>query len=164
MADGFSVFEQGIDRVAQRLPGLPRQEVMLTRLYFFLFGTLNEDLNRVLAEHGLNTTTMLALTMIYSRPDNKIIPSDLSLAIVSSRTHITRLADDLVKNGWVDRRACSADRRKVFLSLTEKGRQLVEKVLPAQWRYVTELWSCFTQEEKALFEALLHRLLARTTK
>ncbi len=164
MADSFTVFEHGIDNVAQRLPGLPRQEVVLTRLYFFLFAKLNEDLNRLLAEHGLNTSTLLALTMLYSRPDNKIIPSDLSLVMVSSRTNITRLADDLVKNGWVDRRACREDRRKVFLLLTAKGREMVEKVLPVQWAHVIDLWSGFAPEEKALLEALLRKLLARVAQ
>lgn len=161
MTDSFAIFEQGIDNVSQRLPGLPRQEVVLTRLCLFLFAQFNEDLNRLLANYELNTGSMLALTVLYARADNKITPSDLSLVLVSSRTHVTRLADDLVKNGWVDRRACREDRRKVFLSLTEKGRQAVEGVLPAQWRHLTELWSDFTPGEKTLLEELLRRLLAR---
>ncbi len=159
MEQGFQVFEQGIGRVAEAFPGLPRQQVILTRLYFFLFRRLNDGLNRMLADHGLNTTTMLALTMIYARPDHKIIPSDLSLALTSSRTNVTRLADELVANGWVERQACREDRRKIFLYLTALGCARVEKVLPRQWDHVTQVWSCLSPEEATLLESLLRKLL-----
>lgn len=160
MAESFKVFERGIDHVAQRFPEMPREEVILTRLYFFVFRRLNDRLNRVLAEHNLNTTTMLALVMIYARPEGKINPSDLSLSMISSKTNITRLADDLVRQGWVSRKACAQDRRKIFLSLTDEGRSLVEQILPIQWEQIRDIWAPFSPDEQTLFEALLRKLLA----
>jgi MarR family transcriptional repressor of emrRAB len=81
--------------------------------------------------------------------------------MVSSRTNITRLSDKLVKKGWVERNTSGEDRRRVVLSLTRKGRELVETVLPHQWHDYRELWSDFGPDELEQFERLLRKLLVR---
>lgn len=158
MSQGFFSFEQRIQRVAARHPEMPQGEVVLTRLFFFVFKSLDDYFNLALAPYGLTTTTYLALVMIYASEDNAVNPSQLSAALVSSRPSATRLADELVKNGWVKRRPCTEDRRRVDLSLTAAGRALVEKVLPAQWRRVKALWSGFNEEERSTLERLLRKL------
>lgn len=155
----FKCFEDGIDNVARRFPGSPRQEVLLTRLYYHVFKSLNDDINQSLGQHGLNSTTWFALLMLYGSGENAINPSDLSHAMVSSRTNITRLADELVEKGWVERRDCKDDRRRVFLSLTPEGEALVEKVLPLQRAHVRALWQGFAPAELKSLEKLLRKFL-----
>jgi MarR family transcriptional repressor of emrRAB len=155
----FSFFELGIERVARRLPGMPKHRVVLNRLFFFVFKELDELYNQRLAEHGLNSTAFLALVMLYSSEENRLNPCDLSDALISSRTNVTRLADDLVGAGWVGRQASTEDRRRIELSLTEAGRALVERVLPPVWDLVGEQWSDFSATEIAEFDRLLRKLL-----
>jgi MarR family transcriptional repressor of emrRAB len=161
MLDSFKPFEHGIENAARRFPGLPKREVLLTRLYYHVFFKLNESANRSLKAYGLNSTTWIALILIYSSPDNAINPSDLSEFLASSRTNITRLADQLVKKNLVIRRACEKDRRRCFLSLTDAGIALVEKILPTQQERLKKHWEKFTEEEMKLFEALLRKLLKK---
>lgn len=160
MEHEFSFFELGIDRISRRLPGMPRDRVVINRLFFFVFKALDDTYNRRLADYGLNSTTFLALAMLYSSEDSPLNPCDLSDALIASRTNVTRLADELVGAGWVARKASTEDRRRVELSLTEAGSALVERVLPAIWDLVREQWSDFSAAEIAEFDRLLRKLLA----
>ena len=159
MDHAFSYFEQGIDRVARRLSGMPQDRVVLNRLLFFVVGELDDSYNRVLADHGLNSTRFMALAMIYSSENNKLNPSDLSDALISSRTNVTRLGNELAEAGWVKRRPSTADRRRVELSLTRAGKTLVEKVLPGLWAHIARQWSGFSAAEVKEFDRLLRKLL-----
>jgi len=156
----FSFFELGIDRISRRLPGMPKDRVLINRLFFFVFKELDDRYNQRLADYGLNSTAFLALAMLYSSEDTPLNPCDLSDALISSRTNVTRLTDDLVGAGWVARQASVEDRRRVELSLTETGSALVEKVLPVIWDLVSEQWSDFSPAEVIEFDRLLRKLLA----
>ena len=164
MTHDFSRFELGIDRVSQRLPGMPRDRVVLNRLFFFVFKELDGRYNERLADYGLNSTTFLALAMLYGNEGYRLNPRDLSDALVSSRTHVTRLADEMVSAGWVDRQTSTEDRRRVELTLTAAGHALVERVLPVIWTLVDEQWSDFSASEVVEFDRLLRKLLTSLGK
>jgi MarR family transcriptional repressor of emrRAB len=159
MNHAFSYFEQGIHRVAERLAGMPEDRVVLNRLLFFAVRELDDSYNQFLAGHGLNSTSFMALAMIYSSEQNKLNPCALSDALISSRTNVTRLGDELVNAGWVKRQPSTEDRRRVDLSLTKSGRVLVEKVLPGIWDHIARLWSDFSKAELRELDRLLRKLL-----
>jgi MarR family transcriptional repressor of emrRAB len=161
MNSSFEPFETRIEGFSKAHPDAPKREIILSRLYFHVFKQYNERQNIHLAPFGLNGSSWFALVMLYSTPENAINPCNLSYAMDSSRTNITRLSDELVEKGWVERSTSGEDRRKIVLSLTASGRKLVETVLPHQWDYYKELWSGFDSEEIDLFEHLLRRLLAK---
>lgn len=153
-------FEQRLNIVGERISAqAPRQAVMMSRMQFMLYKKLNELLNQHLAPHGINDTIWTALMMLYSSPENFIYPSDLSHVIVSSRTNVTRLADEMVERGWISRHGCETDRRKIILTLTPAGLQLIEKIIPSQWRWYETIWQDFNAEEKNIFEQLQRRLM-----
>lgn len=151
-------FEQRLDIMEMRAPGQPRQEVILSRLQFMIYKKMNELINHNLQPYGINDTIWTALIMLYSSPDHFIFPSDLSHIIVSSRTNITRLADEMVEKGWMKRQGCEADRRKIILTLTEAGIALVEAIIPKQWAIYSEMWESFSSDEKNLMEAMQRKL------
>ena len=160
MNHAFSYFEQGIKRVCERVPGMPEDRVVLNRLLFFAVRALDDRYNEFLANFGLNSTSFLALAMIYSSEGSKLNPSDLSDALLSSRTNVTRLSDELTEAGWVERRSSTQDRRRVELSLTDAGTRLLENVLPGIWQRITQQWSGLTAAELKEFDRLLRKLIA----
>ncbi len=160
MNQDFAYFEQGIDRIARQLPGMPQDQVVLNRLFFFVFKELDEAYNQRLAEYGLNSSSFLALAMMLSCDSNRLNPCDLSDALIASRTNVTRLADELVSSGWVDRQPSTADRRRVELSLTDAGRELVLQVLPGIWQLIERQWTDFSPAEVAEFDRLLRKMLS----
>ena len=152
-------FEQHLDTIDQRVSGQPRQEVILSRLQFMIYKKLNELMNHNLQPYGINDTVWTALIMLYSSPDHFIYPSDLSHIIVSSRTNITRLADEMVEKGWVSRQGCESDRRKIILTLTAVGISLVEAILPRQWAIHEAIWQDFSAAEKDNMEVMQRKLV-----
>lgn len=152
-------FELRLDEVSSQVPGQPRQEIVLSRLYYMVFKRLQETINHNLLPYGINDSVWTALMMMYSSPEHFVYPSDLSHVTVSSRTHITRLADEMVDRGWVSRQGCRTDRRKIILTLTQSGIQLVEAVLPKQWALYEKIWQDFDASEKDQMEAMQRKLL-----
>ncbi|HVC49494.1 MAG TPA: MarR family transcriptional regulator [Burkholderiales bacterium] len=148
-----------IDEVCNKVADLPRQEIVLTRLIYFLFREMNECFNGKLAVFGLNTTSYVALMNIFASPNGVIHPLELSNAMYSARTNITRLADELVNNGWISRHPCPSDRRKVFLRLTDKGLKLIHQVLPVQSAAMKEVWKSLNASESIEMQELITKVL-----
>ncbi|UTH75328.1 MarR family transcriptional regulator [Chromobacterium sp. IIBBL 290-4] len=157
----FAQLEQAISRVEARFPGVPRQEVILTRLMFHIVPRLSSYMGDTLKQHGLNETVWMALLALYACPNQTLNPSDISETLDSSRTNATRIADELEKKGWAVRSASAEDRRKIVLELTPAGVALVESLLPYSREVHRELWADFAQEEKQMLEKLMRKLLAK---
>jgi MarR family transcriptional repressor of emrRAB len=159
MTDSFAPFQLCIDRIGTRLKGSPRQDVMLIRLYYHVGNRLSERYGEWLKDYGINQSEWFALLCLYACEGNAMKPSELSVMMHSSRTNSTRLADELVKRGWVERRPCQSDRRQLYLALTPAGTAFVEQLLPIGRTHARALWAGFTSEEKNTLEALLRKLL-----
>lgn len=159
----LNAFEERLDAIDRQISGQPRQEVMLSRMQFLIFQKLNVLINENLQPYGINDTIWVALIMLYSSPNRSIYPSDLSHIVVSSRTNITRFADEMVKKGWVSRREHEADRRKIVLTLTDAGIELVESIMPKQWAVYHAIWEGFSAAEKNNMESMQNKLLDSIT-
>lgn len=85
----------------------------------------------------------------------------LSCALGSSRTNATRIADELEKRGWIERRESDNDRRCLHLQLTEKGQAFLQEVLPPQHHCLHQLWSSLSTAEKDQLEHITRKLLTR---
>ena len=157
----FSCCEQAVKRICDSLPDAPYQEVILTRLYYHVQTQLNEFFNAELRHHGLNISSWTALMVLYASPENAKYPSELSDAMGFSRTNATRVVDDLVARGWIERQPCADDRRKIRLMLTDAGRAFVHGALPERHQHLRALWADFSDVEKTALEALLRKMLTR---
>lgn len=72
---------------------------------------------------------------------------------VSERFDITpaaasQLVDKLVQNGFIQRVEDPNDRRAKLLSLTDKGRELIQQSIEERYRWVDELGSTLSAEER----------------
>lgn len=77
---------------------------------------------------------------------------------------VTRAVDRLVEMGYVIRNTDAADRRRVILCLTSRGRAVYEEVeelhqdMDAQWRVV------LSKEENAVLDGFMEKLEARAVE
>ena len=157
----FAATENAIDTIARRMPGSPRQEVILTRLIAHVQTLLQSYNNETLTPKGINETTWMALMVLYSRREQRISPSELSDALAFSRTNATRVVDDLCQRDMMQRLPSQEDRRKTELILTEKGLAFIAMVMPEQRQRMRELWQDFSPEERALLDGMLRKLLRK---
>lgn len=99
-------------------------------------------------------TTLVALH------DGRIATAgDLAHNICHDAGSLTRLIDQMEQRGLVARQRSDADRRVVKLSLTPRGRALVEKLAPRVMNLWNRLLSGFTPAEVDSLIALLTRLV-----
>jgi DNA-binding MarR family transcriptional regulator len=84
---------------------------------------------------------------------------DLAQNICHDAGSLTRLVDQMVQRGLVVRSRSETDRRVVTLSLTSRGRSLVEVLAPKVMNFWNGLLSGFTHEEIDTLINLLTRLV-----
>ncbi|MCP5255542.1 MAG: MarR family transcriptional regulator [Zoogloeaceae bacterium] len=153
-------FEDRIHAVCERHPGLPRQAVVVTRMIRFLSGAIDARLSQLLTGEGLNCSSWSVLMMIYSDRTGTVRPSSIGQALSQSRAHMTRLADELVASGWVERLPDAADRRAVALRLSSEARQRMQLLLPRVWALYEEMLGGLEPASLDPLEASLRTLLS----
>lgn len=157
----FAPIEQMINLRASRNPDFPHQEVLLVRLCMHMQSKILEHRNKILREQGINETLFMALITLESQESRSIQPSELSAALGSSRTNATRIADELEKRGWIERRESDSDRRCLHLHMTDDGKAFLDRLLPPQHKSLHFLWSTLEKEEQKQLEVLMRKLLVR---
>lgn len=148
----------GIARVGEIMPGLPVQEVLLTRLLLLVGGHLLSELELNLRPHGLNDSDFRTLMMIYSSPSGRANPTELCEYAQQSATNMTRIANVLVKAGLVTRAPSDEDRRRVVLSITTAGKRLVRKILPPLFPQVLGAFASLSASDKRTLDRLLRQV------
>jgi len=119
---------------------------------------LTELINRMLLPAKLSCVCYLAMMYLHSSKGNLANPSEISQAIGDTRTNMTRICDELVTKGLMQRVPNDLDRRRVDLSLTPQGIDLLRDVVPLVRRRVHAVMSEFRSEEKAQLVRLMARL------
>lgn len=148
----------GVDRVADRIPGLPRSEVFLVRLLMLTAGALLRDFESKLKPHGMNDSDFRTLMMLYSAEDGSATPGELCVLAEQKPTNMTRIANALAKRDLISRSHATHDRRQVLLRITPAGRRFVNKLLPPMFPPLVESFACFNASERKTFEKLLKKL------
>jgi len=164
MESSFAPIEQMLNFRANRQKDFPLQEIMPTRLCMHMQSKLLENRNKMLKAQGINETLFMALITLDAQENHSIQPSELSSALGSSRTNATRIADELEKRGWIERRESDNDRRCLHLHLTEKGHDFLRQLLPPQHQCLQLLWSALSPAEKGQLEGITRKLLTRLDK
>ena len=91
---------------------------------------LMTDLEADLAPHGLTNGDYGVLVLLSEAPDSQLRMCDLAAELQLSPSGLTRRLDGLVRSGWVERAACSHDRRVTFARLTADGRRKLDAAAP----------------------------------
>ena len=161
MDSSFAPIERMLTTRAERFKDFPYREVLLTRLCMHMQGKLLENRNKMLKAQGINETLFMALITLEAQENQSIQPSELSCALGSSRTNATRVADELEKRGWIERRESDNDRRCLHLQLTAQGHEFLNQLLPPQHNCLHQLWSSLNEDEKNQLETITRKLLTR---
>lgn len=84
--------------------------------------------------------------------------NQIAAKILKSSGNLTMVIDNLEKHGLVRRTRDLEDRRKVQVSLTDDGRQLIGQVFPGQVAAITEEMSALTPQEQETLGSLCRKL------
>lgn len=120
-----------------------------------------------LAEHGISQGRFMVLMLLLNKSSN--CPEPHTPAELADLSHVTRatmtgLVDTLERDGLVTREPDPKDRRMMAVNLTEKGRLLLQKILPQHFKRMAWLMSPFTESERKTFVGLLAKVLHRAAE
>ncbi|WP_433060683.1 MarR family winged helix-turn-helix transcriptional regulator [Dactylosporangium sp. CS-033363] len=100
---------------------------MLLRVHAALTPVLDQELQ---AAHGLPLTWYDVLLELNAAPARRLTMSELGAAAVVSRSRVSRVVDELVRAGLVERVANPDDKRSAYAKLTPAGRTRLRAAAP----------------------------------
>jgi len=104
------------------------------------------------SEYGITSSQFHTIRRISQRGASV---SALADCMHVSRPNISRVVDELVQNGLVNRKRDPDDRRNIQLSLTDTGKKLIKDLNKKHVRILADQFSILSNEElRILFSAL----------
>ena len=82
--------------------------------------------------HGLGVTEFEVLERLAEDSDHKFRVQELAESVHLSQSALSRMIGRLERHGLVQRSLCDADRRGIYVCLTEAGRRRHAEALPTQ--------------------------------
>jgi len=110
----------------------------------------------VYSKYGLTSEQVAVLAAIKSR--GPLRPSEFSSILERSPNSMSMIIDRMVKTGLVRRTRDRKDRRAVFVSMTDKGRETVEPAVPTGWQFIHKILSPLSPDDQRALADMLETL------
>jgi DNA-binding MarR family transcriptional regulator len=139
--------------------GLVQRYIEGQRFLFLAEQCLNltkKSLEPILRKFGLNHSQYLILMILnYANATGaQVISTELSYLLGREKHSITPLVQSLVANGLIVRGSDASDRRIIALSLTEKGKTLIQEVQPHTMQTIADIPLGSEKEKQSIFHVL----------
>ena len=92
---------------------------------------IDHKVSEVLKEHGITHIQFNILRILEARMPEKLSLKEVQDGLLFPTSDVSRLLDRLVKRGLVERTVCPENRRKIDLSITREGLQIIHSSIPA---------------------------------
>ena len=92
------------------------------------FRTIDTTVSETFKADGLTPTQFSVLDVLYSKGPMKI--GELLESTLATSGNMTVVIRNMEKKGWVTRTTCPNDKRAYLVTLTEEGRQVIDRALP----------------------------------
>lgn len=132
-----------LERLKHRVPDLPAAQILTSRALVNLGRELSNMMDQRLRPYGLSDIEFRALISVYSLQDTAAYPGDLCSSLGNSPANITRITDNLVERGLLSRVADERDRRRLLLTITPQGEQLIQNILPVMLQSMRDSFQGF---------------------
>lgn len=127
-----------------------------------IYGHLMREMSETFAKHGLNRASFDVLaTLRRSGPPYALSPGDLLAATMVTSGTMTNRIDQLEKAGLVARAHNPEDRRSMRISLTQKGREVIDAAVTDHVATQARLTAMLSEEERKALDEMLGRYLSR---
>jgi DNA-binding MarR family transcriptional regulator len=145
---------ESIIKTSKELP-LERRSIIHLML---VNNKVNETIAAVLKPYGVSLQQFNVLRILRGQGDTPANLSTLNERMVTKMSNTTRLVDKLLLKGYVDRVVCEANRRKVEINITEKGKADLKKMDEVINRTEIALLQDFSKKELETLNSLLNKI------
>jgi len=105
--------------------------------------------------HGFNPSEFAVLEILYHKGPQILQQIGSRLLLVSG--NMTYIADKLEKNGLIVREPSKTDRRAIYIKLTEKGYEVMDRIFPIHAEKIAQCFTSLTSEEQLMLKELLKK-------
>ncbi len=124
---------------------------------------LMRQLDRDLAEYGLNGRDYEILVELSEAPERRMRMTDLADATSQSRSRLSHQVSRMEKRGLLRRDDCEGDKRGTFAVLTDAGVETIEQVAPhhvenVRRHYIDRLTPGQLEEIRSAFQPVVDYL------
>ncbi|MBC5629231.1 MarR family transcriptional regulator [Clostridium sp. NSJ-6] len=106
-------------------------------------------------ESGLTPAQFGVLEALYNKGDLRIC--ELIEKILTTSGNITVVIKNLEKEGLIKKNPDPEDKRSCIISLTEKGKDIIESILPNHINNIKSIFEVLTDEEKITLKNILKK-------
>ncbi|SFI95375.1 MULTISPECIES: MarR family winged helix-turn-helix transcriptional regulator [unclassified Bacillus (in: firmicutes)] len=128
----------------------------LSTNFFAMFRTIRNDMNKIFEDY-IPWNEFLVLRIL--NRNQKEMVSRVANELNVSNSHITAVAEKLIKKGLVTRSRSTSDRRVVYLEIIDKGKELVAEMEKQNKLYLKERFSALSEEEMTVMIAISQKLI-----
>lgn len=111
---------------------------------------------------GLNRTERDSLLFLYNNPQYNTARDIVEYRMIP-KANVSQAVDSLITKGYLEREACTSDRRRVHLCLTPSGQSAAAKLKDCQLRFGEALFDGLSQEERDTIEKV-HGIIMKNAK
>lgn len=121
-----------------RVP-ISEEQLAAWRAFLRAHSTMLRRISRDLEDAGLPPLTWYdVLAALRDAPDRSLKQVELAERVLLSNSGLSRLVDRIEGQGLVERKNCPSDRRSFFVTLTDEGAEMLERMWPVYARGVAE--------------------------
>ena len=118
---------------------IDEEQLRTWRAFLNAHSTMLRRISRDLDEEGLPPLTWYdVLAALRDAPEGQLRQVEIAERVLLSHSGLSRLIDRIEKQGLVERRVCTTDRRAFFVALTDEGRAMLERMWPVYARGIAE--------------------------
>lgn len=146
------------------LPDLPMPETVMVRLIRIVVSGMTDYFDPVLRGIGLSENSFHVLCLLMAAEQGRASPSELSELVGTSRANMSRILEQLEREGHASREVEARDARRHVIQITPKGRRAAQGAVPKMVEPLKRAFSDLTPQEFASLEALLRKTIVSFDK
>jgi len=159
------VVEQAIEQWAGERPDLDASPLGVVSRILVAAQKVERSADKALARFGLTLWQLDVLAALRrSGAPYRLSPTQLLRLVFLSSGAMTNRLDRLEKMQLIERTRDPHDRRGVLISLTPKGRKLVDEAIAARFENAREIASVFTKGDAKTLAKMLRTLVLSLTE
>jgi MarR family 2-MHQ and catechol resistance regulon transcriptional repressor len=122
---------------------------------FRTYNTILKDFNRLFARFGLTEPQFNILVLLAKKGNEGMVFTEIGRKMLVSRANVTGLIDRLEREGFITRNGQPNDRRTKLAMITEKGLDMLRRIIPSHCDKINQLTAALNgQEKRALVGSL----------
>jgi MarR family 2-MHQ and catechol resistance regulon transcriptional repressor len=123
---------------------------------------IQERVRTNITSYSLSMTEFSVLEVLYYKDMQTI--HEIGKRILITSGSMTYVIDKLEEKGFTKRVACPKDRRAIHIALTDKGNEILGKVMPEHQKWVDSFFEELNPVEMENLNNLLEKIKRRTKK